>query len=343
MKKQNDKLIEIHSMGSNCNTNAIKTIMQYYGYNVDEDMVLGLGSGLGFIYQYYSGSNSFFLSGKNESLELNISTAFGGTTISHSFDDMNYAWNKAKYYVDNDIPIIMDLSITHLPYFAPYLKEIKNVGFGLHNAILVGYDEEEKTVLLLDHRWSSPQKISMEVLCKSRSAINIEFNSRGAFRAMLLPPPSTHNIENEILYAMRLNVNRLMYPFAFKMGLPGLKTFKKEISNMVSSPLTEENRNAIETFAILMEKLGTGGGNFRRMYSRFIKKIANISRFSDLERTGKIYAECAILWKNLSLAMIQWSISTNQTEAAKIHLLLDKIIENEYLAVENINDFLNHL
>lgn len=341
MKRQNDKLIEMHSLGSNCNTNAIRTIMQYYGYSLDEDVVFGLGSGLGFIYQYYSNNESYFLSGKNESLELNIATLFSGTVISHSFDDPDRAWQEAKAYVDMGIPIILDLSITHLPYFGPYLEEIKNIGFGLHNAILAGYDEKEQTVMLLDHRWSKPQVIPMQMFRESRNIQNVEVNPRGAFRAFVLPsPPST--IDDEIEYALRLNISRLLYPFAFKMGLPGLKMFYREVNTMAKVGLNDDSRKAIGTFATLMEKLGTGGGNFRRMYSNFLKKISKIDRFSPLKQIGKQYSECAMMWKKLSIAMADWSLNDNAESAECSCTVLDQLVRMEFECAEGIRAFLEH-
>lgn len=341
MKKQNKRLIELHSLGSNCNTNATKTILQYYGYSLDEDVVFGLGSGLGFIYQYYSNIDSYFLSGKNESLELNIATLFGGTVISHSFDDPDRAWQEAKACVDLDIPIMLDLSITHLPYFTPYLEGIKNIGFGLHNAILAGYDEEEQTVMLLDHRWSKPQVIPMQALRDSRSIQNVEVNPRGAFRAMLLPePPAT--IHDEIEYALRLNVSRLLHPFAFKMGLPGLKTFRKEIDVIAHAGLDDDRREAVGTFATLMEKLGTGGGNFRRMYGNFLKKISTMDGFSSLQQIGKQYSQCATLWKQLSINMTDWSEHDNAEAAEQSCAILDQLVRMEYECVEKIYGFLHH-
>lgn len=339
MKKQNDKLIEMHSLGSNCNTNATRTIMQYYGYVLDEDVVFGLGSGLGFIYQYYSNNDSYFLSGKNESLELNIATLFGGTVISRSFDDLDRAWQEAKACVDMGIPIILDLSITHLPYFGPYLEGIKNIGFGLHNAILVGYDEEEQTVMLLDHRWSKPQVVSMQAFRESRSIHNVEVNPRGAFRSFVLPPPPS-TIDDEIEYALRLNISRLLNPFAFKMGLPGLKTFQREVGAISQVGLNDDSRKAIGTFATLMEKLGTGGGNFRRMYSNFLKKISKIDRFSPLQQIGKQYSQCAVLWKNLSIAMTDWSENDNAESAKRSCAVLDQLVRMECECVEGIRTFL---
>lgn len=341
MKKQNEKLIELHSLGSNCNTNATKTILQYYGYSLNEDVVFGLGSGLGFIYQYYSNNDSYFLSGKNESLEMNIATLFGGTVISQSFDDPDRAWQEAKACVDLDIPIMLDLSITHLPYFGPYLEGIKNIGFGLHNAILAGYDEDEQTVMLLDHRWSRPQVIPMQALRDSRSIQNVEVNPRGAFRAMLLPAPPVA-IQDEIVYALQLNVSRLLHPFAFKMGLPGLKTFRREIGAMAQEGLNDERRNAVGIYATLMEKLGTGGGNFRRMYGNFLRKISRIDGFSPLHQIGKQYSLCATLWKQLSINMTEWGEHDNAEAAEQSCAILDQLVRMEYECIERIYTFLQN-
>ncbi|MGI6256704.1 MAG: DUF4872 domain-containing protein [Anaerovoracaceae bacterium] len=304
MKTVNN-ILEHRTIGSNCSTTASKIILNSYGYTYSEDMVLGLGAGLGFIYQYYADKEEYFLSGKNESLELNLTHALGGTVLTGSFDDEGRGWQTVKELIDEDIPVILDLSIRELPYFQPYLKELANIGFGLHNAILVGYDDEKEEVMLLDHRWSEPQIISYDALRKARGTKEGEGNvgsSRNAYKVLVLdrkgkkPSP-------EIYFAIKLNINRMRHPFAFKMGLAGIKTFHDEIKMFFEEGIYQDKEEAILTFSYLMEKLGTGGGNFRRMYGRFLNEAAGMTGDERFRQIAKDYQILAKRWKELSVLL----------------------------------------
>ncbi len=289
-------------MGSNCATTASRIVLKYYGYDFSEDMVFGLGAGLGFIYQYYADTEEYFLSGKNESMELNLAHALGGTLLTGSFDDGERAWQCVKELIDDDVPVILDLSILHLPYFRPYAGEIANIGFGLHNAVLIGYDDAKREVLLLDHRWSEPQVVSYEDLGKARNRGEGNVSARNAYKAYALCSPAAQ-IHPDLFFALRLTINRMKHPFAYKMGLAGIKTFHSEIKLLFEKGLYAQKREEILAYSYLMEKLGTGGGNFRRMYGRFLKEVAGRIRMPELESAAGIYVRLAKRWKELSVTL----------------------------------------
>ncbi len=289
-------------MGSNCATTASRIVLGYYGYDFSEDMIFGLGAGLGFIYQYYADTEEYFLSGKNESMEHNLAHVLGGTLLTGSFDDGDRAWQRVKELIDEEVPVILDLSILHLPYFRPYLGEIANIGFGLHNAVLIGYDDAEREVLLLDHRWNEPQVVSYEDLKNARNRREGNVSARNAYKAYALCSPAAR-IRPDLFFALRLTINRMKHPFAYKMGLAGIKTFHREIKLLFESGLYGQKREEILAYSYLMEKLGTGGGNFRRMYGRFLKEAAGQVRMPELIRAGKIYVSLAKRWKDLSATL----------------------------------------
>lgn len=296
------KITEAAALGSNCSTTASKAVLEYYGYHFSEDMIFGLGAGLGFIYQYYADSDEYFLSGKNESIELNLAHALGGTLLTGSFDDGERGWQCVKQFIDEGTPVILDLSISHLPYFMPYMGEVAGIGLGLHNAVLIGYDDAAGEVLLLDHRWNEPQRVSYENLRLARNKREGNVSARNGYKVYALCP-SCYAAPPDISFAIRLNINRMKNPFAYKMGLAGIRTFHNEIKLIFEKGLQEQKREAILTYSYLMEKLGTGGGNFRRMYGRFLNEAAELERRDEYRKIGKIYFRLAKKWKDLSAVL----------------------------------------
>ncbi|HAU86662.1 MAG TPA: hypothetical protein DCW90_14590 [Lachnospiraceae bacterium] len=334
-------ILDYQTMGSNCSTTVSKIIFNYYGYPFSEDMVFGLGAGLGFIYQYYVEDNSCFLSGKNESIELNLAYAVGGTVVTGSFDDEDLAWETVKGYIDKDMPVILDLSIRYLPYFKPYLAEVKNIGFGLHNAILAGYDDELEQVMLLDHRWDAPQIISYQELRQARAAKESGVNSRNTYKVYLLPECTTKKPDIELMHAIRLNIQRMKYPFAFKMGIDGIKMFRKEILKMLQGDMDNEKQDIILTYSYLMERLGTGGGNFRRIYGRFLSEAGKMTGIEKFQEVSKLYTSLARTWKKTSNLLAK-SVEDSSC-IAELDETLNVIIEREIQGMNLLEDILEEV
>lgn len=325
-------VVNTHTSGSNCGTNASKVLLQAQGYPFSEAMTFGSGSSLGFIYQYYKESDECFLSGKNESLELNLTTLLGGEYISGNFDDPDKAFTTIVEMVDERVPVILDLSIKHLPYFKPYLARLNNIDFGLHNAIITDYDRRNQTVTLLDHRWAEPKVISIEDLKLAMGATGSGVNPRCNYRSIILPSYSGSH-QQEIIQAVELNIHRMKYPFAFKMGLKGISTFRKEIITIVSnSELYEEKQEIMATFGILMEKLGTGGGNFRRIYGRFLQEAAEITGDKRFLESAVHYKKVAKEWKILSKLLTVSMMNKKQKQL--LDNCLTKIIEKENQGIQ---------
>lgn len=325
-------IIEQHGIGANCGTNATRVALRYLGYDFTEEMVFGLGSGLGFIYQYFTEEDSYFVSGKNESLENNVCSLLGGQCISGFWDDNNVAWDNLKKFIDNDIPVIVDTSIKELPYFKEYMESLFNIGFGLHNVLVAGYDEKEKTVLLLDHRWTKPQVVSMKDFEKARSTKNTTIEPRNGYKVLLPAQPGWSRLDKDIETAIQLNINRIRYPYAFKMGLKGMKMFQKDVIKFYSN--IEENRKHIVVFGSLLEKLGTGGGNYRRMYGNFLKEAGKEMRNEKLIKIGTEYMRVANVWKKLS----NMFLSAKESDLTEIESMLDELVIKENVLIEQLEE-----
>lgn len=326
------KILEQHSIGANCGTNATRVALRYMGYDLSEEMVFGLGSGLGFIYQYFVEEESYFVSGKNESLENNVCSLLGGQCISGFWDDNEAAWNSLKNFIDNDIPVIVDTSIQELPYFKEYMESLFNIGFGLHNVLVAGYDEKDKTILLLDHRWTRPKIISIHDFEKARSTKNTTIAPRNGFKVLLPAQPCLDSLDRDIESAIQLNINRIRYPYAFKMGLKGIKMFQKDVIKFYSN--LEENKKHIVVFGSLLEKLGTGGGNYRRMYGNFLKEAGKKTGNQKLIGIGTEYIRIANVWKKLSNIFLR----ANENDLSEIETILDELVMKENMLIDQLEE-----
>jgi hypothetical protein len=251
------EVVNNQRLGSHCATTSLAIVTNYYGHPFSESLCFGLGSGIGFTYQKYIETGFYFFTGRNESLELNLASQLGGVVEYGSTDSAEEGWLAVKNYIDKGVPVILDLNITHLPHFSKYMNDLGSVSFGLHSALLVGYNLQKKEAFLLDHRWNDVISISFEDLSKARCSREAPVNPRNGWKVMMLPQ-NRIDMEYAIREAIRINVHRMKYPFAYKMGLAGVKMFAKEsrIWRKILSP--EEKKTTAKMATIFLEKLGTG-------------------------------------------------------------------------------------
>lgn len=339
-----EKVIENHRLGSHCGTTSLAVVSNFYGHKFSEAMTFGLGSGIGFTYQKYAETDFYFFTGRNESLDINLTNLLGGNIEVGSSDDKEQGFLAVKEFIDNGIPVILDLNVMHLPYFNQYMKDLGNVSFGLHNAVMVGYDLEKKVAYLLDHRWSEVIEISLDQLAEARCSKNSPVNPRNGYKAIVLPNYES-DLNYEIEQAIKINIHRMKYPFAFKMGLDGIKMFSKECKRW-GDVLTEKEKIETSKMAtVFLEKLGTGGGNFRRMYSRFLKEASKITgeeRFIDV---SKDYMKLFHKWREVIGYMEASSLDVTKgifSKEKEVDNTLQSIVELEFEAIRKLEDIVKY-
>ncbi|MGE7841721.1 BtrH N-terminal domain-containing protein [Lysinibacillus sp. NPDC093712] len=330
--------IDMHHMGSHCASTAMRTIFLGYGYVFSEDLCFGLGSGLGFTYQKYQSVDYYFFTGRNDSLEENAVGILGGYIETKRTDDPVVGWQWAKQWIDLGVPVILDLDMMYLPYMRDKLQIEQSFHFGLHNAILVGYDEEKSVAFLLDYLWNDVIEVSLKDLENARNSKTSPIKPDNGLKAIVLPNRK-RDINLVINEAIRTNIFRMKRPFAFKMGLPGIKLFAREI-RMWKKMLPENERQTHAYMAsMLFEKVGTGGGNFRRMYARYLKECATLTGNQEYLNSYKHYMELFRCWRQLAKLFELGAIDPNAgifADDPEIEMFLEKMVDLEYKALENL-------
>lgn len=339
-----NNVIDKHRLGSHCGSTSLTLISNFYGYNFSEAMTFGLGAGLGFTYQKYVDTDFYFFTGRNESLELNLTNLLGGHIESGSTDDPEEGFLKVKELIDCGIPVILDLNVMHLPYFKKYMDNLGNVSFGLHNAVMVGYELEKNTGYLLDHRWNNLIEIPLNQLAKARCSKESSVNPRNGYKAITLPTYNT-DLTYEIEQAIKINIHRMKYPFAYKMGLEGIKTFSKECIRWKDILSDEEKISTAKMATVFMEKLGTGGGNFRRMYSRFLKEVANITKDDRFLIVSNEYVQLFHKWRTLIGYMEESAKDINAgifSGEIQVENTLKDLVELEFEAMRKLEEIVGY-
>ena len=143
----------MHFPTHHCVTGSLRHIYALHGYPVSEELLLGLGAGVGFIYWHMKGALPFIGGRANlerpgeEGLEKTVGRRTGVQVNSFHTDSAARAEKALLVELAAGRPVMLVLDMGFLPYFDFGGKEYH---FGYHVVVACGYDPQDRQVLLAD-------------------------------------------------------------------------------------------------------------------------------------------------------------------------------------------------
>jgi hypothetical protein len=276
-----------HLPGNHCGSTALRNLLGFHGVEISEEMAFGLGAGACFYYLALDEhSPSRFTNGRAARLEENFLELTGAPLRLRTDANPDSSWEMAREAVDDGRPVLLLTDLYYLDHYG------RSAHFPGHAVVLAGYDDE--LAWLSDTAFEDLQTSSLEGLREARHSQQPIFPLEGH----AIDVPEGSEIDRDALLAHapqaieRAASQMLEPPLGEFEGLPALRRFASEVGHW---PETTEDWQWCARFLYqVIERRGTGGGNFRRMYSRFLDEIG----YQESE-TG---AEAAEEWSRLALA-----------------------------------------
>ena len=169
--KENEKLLVPDFKqfgGKHCQTAALKNVLDHHGLHFSEEMLFGLGGGIGFIYWYTKRMPAPFIGsrgGKREDFLIDICHRIGAAASITQTSSSNKGHDELRKLLRDNEPAIVFLDMAYLPYMA--LPE--EAHFGGHTVVVYGLDEQENRVYISD-RGKNPVTVKIEDLKRARSS-----------------------------------------------------------------------------------------------------------------------------------------------------------------------------
>jgi hypothetical protein len=275
-----------HLPGNHCGSTALRNLLAFHGAEVSEEMALGLGAGACFYYIAIDGqSPSRFTNGRTSRLEEEFLALTGAPLRLKTDEDPERAWAMAKAVVDSGRPAILLTDLYHLDHYG------KSAHFPGHAVVLAGYDDE--VAYLSDTGFEELQTTRLENLALARHEGNPIFPLAGH---MLHVPDGEGigDLSEPAPRAIARAAERMIDPpLGDFEGLLALRRFAAEVGEW---PKTVEDWRWCARFNYqVIERRGTGGGNFRLMYSRFLEEVGSPH--------APLAAEAAADWTALAEAL----------------------------------------
>jgi hypothetical protein len=291
-----------HAPGRHCGTTAISRLLHFYGHHVSEPMCLGLGAGLFFYYQANdAASPSRLWMGRGPDLETDCLQALGVPVTIRRTHDNAEAWAWVKGEVDGGRPALIGVDLRWLDYYHT------KTHFAGHKVLVIGYDEEAQIAVVGDNEFPVPQEVPLASLARARTETIPPFDLANDWYEVQIPatliPLERAAPEAIVTMARRMLDDRI--PFC---GLIAMDAAAHDLPTW--GALRDWQWCARFGYQVI-EKRGTGGGHFRKMYAEFLVQCAGYC--PDIVRLNLIEQMRVIADGWTDLAMLLREISERET------------------------------
>jgi hypothetical protein len=273
--------------GNHCGSTALRNMLAFGGLECSEELVFGLGAGACFYYVVLDGeSPSRFTNGRTARLEEQFVELTGAPLVLETRDDLDQSWALARDVVDSGRPALLLTDLYHLDHYG------RSAHFPGHAVVLAGYDDDN--AYLSDTGFEELQATTLDNLALARHE---QHPAQPLAGHMFHVPEGSdlRDLRSAAPGAIERAVRNMHEPrLAEFQGLPALRRFAAEIGEW---PEAADDWQWCARFGYqVIERRGTGGGNFRRMYAGFLDEVGYDER--------AIAAEAADDWTALASELL---------------------------------------
>jgi hypothetical protein len=284
-----------------CVTGSMRHVYIYNDHPVSEDMLLGIGSGVGFIYWHMKGASPLCGGRANvsrpgeEGLEKTAGRRTGVVIESHTTSSARKAERTLLETLDAGQPAMIQCDMGFLPYFD---FGDTDYHFGWHIVVACGYDPEIRQVLIADRDGLHP--VSMDDLEKARGSTHKPFPPRHKWYTFDFSRKRQPTAD-EVRQAIAEQTSGMLEPPISNVGVKGIRKAARRALKWPAQMSEDELRFTLFNMFIFIDAQGgTGGGIFRYMFSRFLREAAEMVEDSRLNESADEFQHIGDRWQKVA-------------------------------------------
>lgn len=298
-----------HFETHHCVTGSLLDIYRFHGLDISEEMLLGLGEGVGYIYWHQKGQLPFVggRAAPKPSLEVIAGRRTAVVVQEHTTSSSAKAERELLVMLRSGKPVMLQVDMGYLPYFDFQGEEYH---FGGHMVVVCGYDPASKQVLIAD-RDLEVHPVALADLAKARASQHKPFPPKNRWLTFDFSN-SRQPSAAEIAIAIHQQAERMVHPPIKNLGVAGIRTTARRLQEWDQLMNEKELRWTLFNNYIFISPVGgSGGGAFRYMFSRFLLEAAQSCQDKRLAASARDFAIIADRWEQLG----EWCKQTAEAPA----------------------------
>lgn len=286
----------VHKPAGHCENGVVSNLLRFYGVEMSEAMIFGLGSGLFFSHMPFIKMHGMAVTSFRPLPGDIFSRVVGLLEIKmkrFKFRNKEKAMAKLDEILSKGIPVGVLVGVYHLPYFP---KEYR-FHFNAHNICVIG--REKNQYIVSDPVVVDKCRLSFEELKLVRFAKGT-YPPKGRMYyiedAGGIKPLDASMIKKAILK----NCSRMLRIPIPMFGVNGIRFLAKRMRKWTS--WFGEKNAALNLAQVIrmLEEIGTGGAGFRFMYAAFLQEAAAFLKEPELDRLSAELTSIGDMWRDFS-------------------------------------------
>ncbi|MBN1967269.1 MAG: BtrH N-terminal domain-containing protein, partial [Anaerolineae bacterium] len=158
-----------HVETHHCITGSLRHIYLHNEHDLSEELLLGIGNGVGFVYWQQKGAQPFIggrYMDRKRGYEVITGERTGVGVTMHTTSSARKAEQSLLARLERGEPVMLQVDMGYLPYFDFGGEEYH---FGYHVIVACGYDPATRTVLIAD-RDADLHPVPLEALAAARGS-----------------------------------------------------------------------------------------------------------------------------------------------------------------------------
>lgn len=285
-----------HKPSGHCENGVVSNLLGFYGINISEAMVFGLGSGLFFAHMPFVKLHGMAVTSFRPLPGAIFSRVMSLLRIKmkrYKFRDKEKAMSSLDNVLFTGTPVGMLVGVYNLPYFP---KEYR-FHFNAHNICVIGKEDDIYTV-------SDPVVVDKCTLTYEELKL-VRF-AKGTY------PPSgrmyhitdvSHKNEIDakiIRRSILLNCNRMTKIPIPLFGVNGIRFLAYKMRRWERSMGKKKAALNLAQVIRMNEEIGTGGAGFRFIYAAFLQEAASIMNMPELRKFSEEMTAAGDMWRDFS-------------------------------------------
>jgi len=289
--------------GCHCVTGSFRNVFTYHNYPISEEMLLGLGAGVGFVYWHAKGQAPFLGGrGNPKDFAADLSRRTSVRIGEHTSASPRAAERALLELLAAGQPVVV---YADMPYLT-YLGLPSDAHFGGHAIGVCGYDPARREVLVADlaarqtgYKDGTLNRLPLEQLARARDSRYRPFPPHNAW--FTFDFSQAHPVQAaDVRAAIHQAAQAMLNPPIQNLGVPGIRTAAHRARDWAKTMDLPQLRLALFNVYVFSEIGGSGGGLFRSMQARFLDEAAALTGLPRLGDAARAFHACAARWTALA-------------------------------------------